>query len=130
MIEWPDGFLTGDETRDKNQDPEDRFADLLRGREGVGDLGFSTNFSTKTQDGLSWTGEDVYQVASGGAASDAGLRNGDLIVFADGVSIDTAETLPRILAGKQKGDHLYLSVLRMGQIVMIDYVVPAEALQR
>lgn len=130
VIEWPDGFLTGDETRDKNQDPEDRFADLLRGREGVGDLGFSTNFSTKTQDGLSWTGEDVYQVASGGAASDAGLRNGDLIVFADGVSIDTAETLPRILAGKQKGDHLYLSVLRMGQIVMIDYVVPAEALQR
>ena len=57
----------------------------------------------------------VVSVEDGSAAQYSGLLPQDVIVEADGVSIDSPETLVDILTKKRIGDLIYLKINRAGE---------------
>jgi len=54
----------------------------------------------------------IDEVIKGGPADKAGLKDGDIIIEADGKKIDGPDALRRILAKKKPGDVLKLKILR------------------
>jgi putative serine protease PepD len=59
-------------------------------------------------------GAQVGQVVSGGPASDAGLRSGDIVTAIDGKAINGADALVTAVDGKKPGDSVTLKVRRGG----------------
>lgn len=57
----------------------------------------------------------IEKLSQGGAAEMAGVRRGDVIVKADGISIKSDNKLSELLARKRPGDQIELSVLRKGK---------------
>ncbi len=62
----------------------------------------------------------VATVAEDGAASEAGVRKGDIIVAVDGVKISDASTLQEQIGKRRPNDKVKLSVKRGGQLKQIE----------
>ena len=59
-------------------------------------------------------GITVYSVASGSGAEQAGIKEGDLIVKADGVVVNTVDALNEIKEKKAPGEYITLTIIRNG----------------
>lgn len=65
----------------------------------------------------------VASVAEGTGAAKAGLKEGDLIVKADGESVKTSTALNEIRDKKKPGDTLKFSIMRDGEMMDVDVVL-------
>ncbi len=87
----------------------------------IDDLMNSGYVSGRTQIGITATesrnGLSVYSVASGSGAEKAGIKQGDLIVKADGVAVTTVDALNEIKDEKNPGEIITLTVIRDGNLV-------------
>ncbi len=81
--------------------------------------------SMTTGDLESQRGALIAEVEPGGPSDDAGLREGDVIIAADGQDINSFDELLGFLAYKQPGEPIMLSILRDGQQQEIS-VTPGE----
>jgi S1-C subfamily serine protease len=72
-------------------------------------LGITTNALV-----LGGSGARVADVAPGGPADDAGLREGDIIVEVDGRRIDQSDEVSSAIAGKRPGDTVQIVISRDG----------------
>lgn len=66
---------------------------------------------TESKNGLT-----VYSVSEGSGAEKAGIKQGDLIVKADGTVVTTREALNEVRDGKKPGDYITLTVIRNGEL--------------
>ena len=66
---------------------------------------------TESQNGLT-----VYSVSEGSGAEKAGIKQGDLIVKADGKVVTTSESLNEIRDTKKPGDYITLTIIRNGEL--------------
>ena len=57
-------------------------------------------------------GEFIQEVVDGSAASDAGMRAGDIIIEVDGVKLTEGKSLQDIIRGKKVGEQLRLKIFR------------------
>ena len=69
----------------------------------------------------------VAAVVEGGAASEAGVRKGDVIVAVDGVKITDAAPLQEQIAKHRPNDKVVLSVKRAGQMKQIEVTLRNKA---
>lgn len=69
---------------------------------------------TESRNGLT-----VYSVVEGSGAEKAGIKEGDLIVKADGNAVNTSEGLNEIRDTKKPGDYITLTVIRNGELTDI-----------
>ena len=69
----------------------------------------------------------VAAVTEGGAASEAGVRKGDVIVSIDGVKITDAAPLQEQIAKHRPNDKIVLSVKRSGQMKQIEVTLRNKA---
>ena len=69
----------------------------------------------------------VASVQEGGAASEAGVRKGDVILAVDGVKLDGASTLQEQIAKHRPNDRVKLSVKRGGSVKQIDVTLRNKA---
>lgn len=67
--------------------------------------------ATESRNGLT-----VYSVSAGSGAEKAGIRQGDLIVKADGVVVNTVDALNEIKEKKSPGDYITLTLIRNGEL--------------
>lgn len=69
----------------------------------------------------------VASVQEGGAASEAGVRKGDVIVSVDGVKLESASTLQEQIAKHRPNDKVKLSVKRGDSVKQIEVVLRNKA---
>ena len=69
---------------------------------------------TESRNGLT-----VYSVVEGSGAEKAGIKEGDLIVKADGKAVNTSEGLNEIRDTKKPGEYITLTVIRNGELTDI-----------
>lgn len=69
---------------------------------------------TESKNGLT-----VYSVSEGSGAESAGIKQGDLIVKADGKVVTTGEMLNEVRDAKKPGDYITLTVIRNGELTDI-----------
>ncbi len=69
----------------------------------------------------------VASVQEGGAASEAGVRKGDVILAVDGVKLDGASTLQEQIAKHRPNDRVKLSVKRGDSVKQIDVTLRNKA---
>ncbi len=67
--------------------------------------------ATESRNGLT-----VYSVTEGSGAQKAGIREGDLIVKADGKVVNTVNALNEIKETKAPGDYITLTIIRNGEL--------------
>ena len=77
--------------------------------------------ATESRSGLS-----VYSVSDGSGAKKAGIKEGDLIVKADGTAVKTVAELNEIKEKKNPGDKIKLSIIRDGELMEIDIVLSED----
>ncbi|MBR4720971.1 MAG: trypsin-like peptidase domain-containing protein [Clostridia bacterium] len=65
-------------------------------------------------------GVTVYSVSAGSGAEKAGIKEGDLIVKADGKAVNTRDALNSIRDAKKPGDYITLTVIRNGELTDIN----------
>jgi S1-C subfamily serine protease len=70
-------------------------------------------------------GVEVVQVVHGSPAARAGLRNEDLIIDVDGVPVEDAGDLQRLMVGERIGHRVTVRAFRGGELLELT-VVPAE----
>jgi S1-C subfamily serine protease len=70
-------------------------------------------------------GVEVVQVVQGSPAARAGLRNEDLIIDVDGVPMEDAGDLQRLMVGERIGRPVTVRAFRGGELLELT-VVPAE----
>ena len=70
-------------------------------------------------------GVEVVQVVQGSPAARAGLRNEDLIIDVDGVPVEDAGDLQRLMVGDRIGRRITVRAFRGGELLELT-VVPAE----
>jgi S1-C subfamily serine protease len=70
-------------------------------------------------------GIEVVQVVQGSPAARAGLRNEDLIIDVDGVPMENAGDLQRLMVGERIGRPVTVRAFRGGELLELT-VVPAE----
>jgi S1-C subfamily serine protease len=70
-------------------------------------------------------GVEVVQVVQGSPAARAGLRNEDLIIDVDGVPVEDAGDLQRLMVGDRIGRRVTVRAFRAGELLELT-VVPAE----
>ena len=89
----------------------------------IDDLMNSGYVSGRTRIGITGTesrnGVTVYSVEKGSGAEKAGIKEGDLIVKADGIVINTVNALNEIKEKKSPGDYVTLTIIRNGGLVDI-----------
>jgi serine protease Do len=71
------------------------------------------------------TGVEVIEVVEGSPAARAGIRPEDLIVELDGVAVEGADDLQRLMVGELIGSAVQATVIRGGTVRQLD-LVPAE----
>jgi serine protease Do len=71
------------------------------------------------------TGVEVIEVVEGSPAARAGVRPEDLIVELDGVAVEGADDLQRLMVGELIGSAVQATIIRGGTVLMLD-LVPAE----
>lgn len=72
-------------------------------------------------------GAYVASVSEGGAASEAGIRKGDVIMEVDGVKINEASTLQEQIAKHRPNDKIVLSVKRAGKMKQFEVTLRNKA---
>ncbi len=72
-------------------------------------------------------GAYVASVSEGGAASEAGIRKGDVIMAVDGVKITEASTLQEQIAKHRPNDKIVLSVKRAGKMKQFEVTLRNKA---
>jgi S1-C subfamily serine protease len=70
-------------------------------------------------------GVEIVQVVQGSPAARAGLRNEDLIIDVDGVPVEDAGDLQRLMVGDRIGRRITIRAFRGGELLELT-VVPAE----
>ncbi|HET6750081.1 MAG TPA: trypsin-like peptidase domain-containing protein [Actinomycetes bacterium] len=70
-------------------------------------------------------GVEIVQVVRGSPAARAGLRNEDLIIDVDGMPVEDAGDLQRLMVGERIGRQITVRAFRGGELLELD-VVPAE----
>lgn len=70
----------------------------------------ATYYNLPTRSGVVLAG-----IVRGGPADEAGLEEGDIVVQADGTTVDTMEQLQREIRKKKPGDRLNLTIVRDGR---------------
>ena len=68
----------------------------------------------------------VYFVAEGSGAQKAGIKEGDLILKADGIAVKTVDELNTIKDKKVPGDNITLSVVRDGELIEVKVQLQEE----
>jgi S1-C subfamily serine protease len=71
------------------------------------------------------SGVEVIEVVEGSPAAQAGIRPEDLIVELDGVAVEDADDLQRLMVGELIGSAVQATVIRGGSVLRLD-LVPAE----
>jgi serine protease Do len=71
------------------------------------------------------TGVEVIEVVEGSPAARAGIRPEDLIVELDGVAVEDADDLQRLMVGELIGSAVQATIIRGGSVLQLD-LVPAE----
>jgi serine protease Do len=71
------------------------------------------------------TGVEVIEVVEGSPAAQAGIRPEDLIVELDGVAVEGADDLQRLMVGELIGSAVQATIIRGGSVTRLD-LVPAE----
>ena len=77
--------------------------------------------ATESRNGLT-----VYSVEAGSGADKAGIKQGDFIVKADGIVVNTVNGLNEIKEKKSPGDYITLTVIRNGGLVDIKVLLSEE----
>lgn len=82
--------------------------------------------ATESRNGLT-----VYSVTSGSGAEKAGIKEGDLIVKAEGKAVNTVDALNEIKETMSPGDYITLTVIRNGELtdvkVQLQEDIPQKA---
>jgi serine protease Do len=71
------------------------------------------------------TGVEVIEVVDGSPAARAGVRPEDLIVELDGVPVEGADDLQRLMVGELIGSSVQATIIRSGSVLRLE-LVPAE----
>jgi serine protease Do len=71
------------------------------------------------------SGVEVIEVVEGSPAARAGIRPEDLIVELDGVAVEGADDLQRLMVGELIGSAVHATIIRGGSVQQLD-LVPAE----
>jgi serine protease Do len=71
------------------------------------------------------SGVEVIEVVEGSPAARAGIRPEDLIVELDGVAVEGADDLQRLMVGELIGSAVQATIIRGGSVTRLD-LVPAE----
>ncbi len=86
------------------------------GRAALGVSAATVNARVQAQESLSVdSGAYIVNVSSGSAAAQAGIKTGDVIVKVDDQAIDSSDTLGQVLATKNPGDQVKITVARGNQ---------------
>lgn len=105
-----------------------QYGEVQRGFAGINTV---VNIDGKTAPKLGLTDitEGVYiqELSIDGAASKAGLRQGDVIVEADGIKVRDDARFKEVLARKRPGDKLRVAVLREGERREFDLALTNES---
>ncbi len=68
-------------------------------------------------------GAYVASVQDGGAASEAGIRKGDIIISVDGIKLDNKRSLPEIIAKHRPSDKVKITVKRGNSMKHFDVIL-------
>lgn len=98
---------------------------IANGEAGTAFLGITggTSFDTADDGALVPSGVQIGSVEVAGAAAEAGLEEGDVIVSFEGVELSTMEDLIVLLRRSSVGDSVELMVERNGSVETIDLVL-------
>jgi putative serine protease PepD len=80
--------------------------------------------STEDVEGV--TGASIAEVRAGTPAARAGLESGDVVTAIDGVSIESADELRRLVDSKRPGDKVVLTLRRDGDTRTLDVTLGAR----
>lgn len=96
----------------------------------IDDLMNNGYVSGRTQIGITATesrnGLTVYSVSAGSGAEKAGIKQGDLIVKADGQVVTTVSALNEIKEKKSPGDYITLTIIRNGGLTDVQVELQEE----
>jgi putative serine protease PepD len=99
----------------------------LRNNETPTHARLGVSVSNNNTDKSSQTGALVKSVEKGGAASDAGLKVGDVVTKVGSQLIDGSDSLVATIRGHRPGDTVKLTVIRGGQTQTLDAKLGSDA---
>lgn len=89
-------------------------------------LGVTIQSGTATVDGTTRIGAEVASVTSGGAAAEAGIKEGDVILSVDGNQVSSAKSLSGYVRRYKSGDSVTLEVARDGAVQKIQVTLGSK----
>lgn len=89
-------------------------------------LGVTIQSGTATVDGTTRIGAEVASMTSGGAAAEAGIKEGDVILSVDGNQVSSAKSLSGYVRRYKSGDSVTLEVARDGAIQKIQVTLGSK----
>lgn len=89
-------------------------------------LGVTVSSATVSVDGTTRVGAQIESVASGGAADQAGLQEGDVVISIDGNTVESSSSLTGYVRRYNSGDQVVLEVVRNGTLMEVEVTLQAE----
>ncbi|MGO3797004.1 MAG: trypsin-like peptidase domain-containing protein, partial [Pauljensenia sp.] len=89
-------------------------------------LGVTIQSGTATVNGTTRIGAEVASVTSGGAAAEAGIKEGDVILSVDGNQVSSAKSLSGYVRRYKSGDSVTLEVARDGSVEKIQVTLGSK----
>lgn len=90
-------------------------------------LGVTIQSGTATVDGTTRIGAEVASVTSGGAAAEAGIKVGDVILSVDGNQVSSAKSLSGYVRRYKSGDSITLEVARDGSVQNVQVTLGSKS---
>lgn len=89
-------------------------------------LGVTVSSATVSVAGTTRVGAQIESVVSGGAADQAGLQEGDVVISIDGNTIESSSSLTGYVRRYNSGDQVVLEVVRNGTLMEVEVTLQAE----
>lgn len=89
-------------------------------------LGVTVSSATVSVAGTTRVGAQIESVVSGGAADQAGLQEGDVVISIDGNTVESSSSLTGYVRRYNSGDQVVLEVVRNGTLMEVEVTLQAE----
>lgn len=89
-------------------------------------LGVTVSSATVSVAGTTRVGAQIESVVSGGAADQAGLQEGDVVISIDGNTVESSSSLTGYVRRYNSGDQVVLKVVRNGTLMEVEVTLQAE----
>lgn len=89
-------------------------------------LGVTVSSATVSVAGTTRVGAQIESVVSGGAADQADLQEGDVVISIDGNTVESSSSLTGYVRRYNSGDQVVLEVVRNGTLMEVEVTLQAE----